>query len=108
MACLCFIFLAFVVAYQCVYVVNGDVDEKSLPNYVTRKYELFQKLRSLCQDQYGTRIIGRVNLPRCRVACARGVFAGIFGGSNEVRLRSHEPCSDQAGVCVDGQCVHYA
>uniref|UniRef100_V5HA34 Putative secreted protein n=1 Tax=Ixodes ricinus TaxID=34613 RepID=V5HA34_IXORI len=108
MACLCFIFLAFVVAYQCVDVVNGDVNENGLPNYVHRKSDLLRKLRTLCQNKYKTRILARVNLPGCSVICARGVFAGIFGGGDEIQLRNQEPCSNQGGVCDNGQCVHYA
>uniref|UniRef100_V5IDC7 Putative secreted protein n=1 Tax=Ixodes ricinus TaxID=34613 RepID=V5IDC7_IXORI len=107
MACLGFIMLAFVLAYQCVGVVNGDADENSLPGFVASKYDLFQKLRGRCEETYGTRIVGRVDLPRCRLYCARGAFWGIFG-SSEVILTSNEPCSNSGGVCQRGLCVYYS
>uniref|UniRef100_V5HFK2 Putative secreted protein n=2 Tax=Ixodes ricinus TaxID=34613 RepID=V5HFK2_IXORI len=107
MARLACAFLALVLAYQCVAVVNGAADENSLPSFVKNKHSVFEGLKSVCQRTYGTRVVGRADLPNCKVYCARGLFNGLFRKS-DVTLNNQEPCSNQGGVCVDGQCVHYA
>uniref|UniRef100_A0A0K8R2P4 Putative ixodes 8-cys protein n=1 Tax=Ixodes ricinus TaxID=34613 RepID=A0A0K8R2P4_IXORI len=100
-------FLVILLAYHFADVVNGAADANSLPPFVTQKDRVFEKLKGVCYSQYSTKVIAHVNLPGCRVTCARGVFNGFFGSGSTVSLRDDEPC-DYNGICQRGQCVYTA
>uniref|UniRef100_A0A0K8RJ87 Putative ixodes 8-cys protein n=1 Tax=Ixodes ricinus TaxID=34613 RepID=A0A0K8RJ87_IXORI len=104
MARLICIFLVILLAYQCV----DAIDEKDLPNYVGDKHSFLEHLKDLCYKSYKTRIVAKADLPRCTITCARGVFNGLFGGSDTVTLKDNEPC-DWHAQCIGNQgCVYIA
>uniref|UniRef100_A0A0K8RMD4 Putative ixodes 8-cys protein n=1 Tax=Ixodes ricinus TaxID=34613 RepID=A0A0K8RMD4_IXORI len=108
MARLVWVFLVILLAYQCVDVVYGAVEEKDLPNFVGNKKDLLERLKKLCDSRYHTRIVASADLRHCTITCARGVFNGLFGASDTVTLNGYEPC-DWNAQCMDGQgCVYIA
>uniref|UniRef100_A0A0K8RJM1 Putative ixodes 8-cys protein n=1 Tax=Ixodes ricinus TaxID=34613 RepID=A0A0K8RJM1_IXORI len=106
MARLACAFLVFMLAYQCADVVNGAVKEEDLPDFVGNKGDFLETLKKLCKDNHSTGVVAHLDLPHCQVFCATSAFWGIFGGSPTVTLKNREPCSNDGGICVKGQCAY--
>uniref|UniRef100_V5IB80 Putative secreted protein n=1 Tax=Ixodes ricinus TaxID=34613 RepID=V5IB80_IXORI len=106
MARLACAFLAFVLAYLYVDVVNGAVEVNNIPGFVGNRQTFLEKLKGLCSKHHKSRVIAALDLAKCQVTCASSAFKSLFSAAPTVSLTDREPCDGSGGICVRGVCAY--
>ncbi|EEC09134.1 secreted salivary gland peptide, putative, partial [Ixodes scapularis] len=73
-------------------VVNGAPEEYRVPIFIKDKETFLERLKNLCFEHHGTRVIAGVDLPNCRVTCD----TGISGHSSTVSMKNGLQCGIRA------------